>query len=215
MDEEQLKTWEILFRHALVLMDEARARGLPVDEWTFGGGTVLMRRHRHRFSKDVDIFVNDPQFLGYLTPRLSNAAESLTSDYVEADQYVKLRFPEGEIDFIASAPLTDAPADGEQLFGRAIQVEKSAEIVAKKVWHRGADFTARDIFDLAMVAEKEPDALKSIQPILRERRAAVFTRIDGHCDALRESFEQLRVLEYRRTFAQCVEIVRTTFRAVS
>ncbi len=82
-DEERLKTWEILFRRALVLTDEARLAGLPVDEWTFGGGTVLMRRHRHRFSKDIDIFINDTQFIGYLTPRLSPAAEQLTTDYVE------------------------------------------------------------------------------------------------------------------------------------
>ena len=50
MEEEQLKTWEIFFQRALVLMDDARTVGIPVEEWTFGGGTVLMRRHRHRFS---------------------------------------------------------------------------------------------------------------------------------------------------------------------
>ena len=47
MADERLKTWEILFERALVLIDDARASGIPVDDWTFGGGTVLMRRHRH------------------------------------------------------------------------------------------------------------------------------------------------------------------------
>lgn len=88
-----------------------------------------MRRHRHRLSKDVDIFIDDPQFLGYLTPRLSPVAEALTTDYAEDANYVKLRFPEGEVDFVVSAPLTLA------------------------------EFTARDIFDFAMVAEREADVL--------------------------------------------------------
>lgn len=66
-----VNTWEVLFQRALVLIEDARSTGLPVDDWTFGGGTVLMRRYQHRLSKDVDIFINDPQFIGYLTPRLS------------------------------------------------------------------------------------------------------------------------------------------------
>ena len=66
--DERLKIWEIPFQRALILIDEARAAGLPVEEWTSGGCTVLMQRHRHRLSSDVDIFINDPQFIGYLTP---------------------------------------------------------------------------------------------------------------------------------------------------
>jgi len=57
--------------------------------WSFGGGTVLMRRYRHRVSKDVDIFVPDPQYLGYLSPRLNDAADSLTSKYLETANSVK------------------------------------------------------------------------------------------------------------------------------
>lgn len=36
-----------------------RAIGLDNRDWTWGGGTVLMLRYRHRQSRDVDIFVND------------------------------------------------------------------------------------------------------------------------------------------------------------
>lgn len=50
-----------------------------------------MLRHRHRISKDVDIFVSDPQYLGFLTPRLNTKAESLTSSYIE--QAGSLRAP--------------------------------------------------------------------------------------------------------------------------
>jgi predicted nucleotidyltransferase component of viral defense system len=209
VEEERLKIWEILFQRALVLIDEARSVGIPVDDWTFGGGTVLMRRHRHRFSKDVDIFINDPQFVSYLSPRLSPAAESLTADYVEAREYLKLVFPEGEIDFIGSAPLTGAPAVTEELFGRPFLVETSTEIVAKKVWHRGEQFTARDIFDLAMVSEREPGALTEIVPILRDRSEAILSRMEKSETSLRESFGSLETLDYQRTFDECVAIVRT------
>jgi hypothetical protein len=41
MDDERLNAWEILFQRALILVDDARAKGIPVDDWTFDGGTVL------------------------------------------------------------------------------------------------------------------------------------------------------------------------------
>jgi predicted nucleotidyltransferase component of viral defense system len=206
--EDRLKIWETLFQHALKLIDAARESGAPLDDWSFGGGTVLMRRHRHRFSKDIDIFVPDPQFLGFLSPRLSATAESLTTNYVEQGNTIKLYFAEGEIDFVASAPLTANPVLAETLFGRQVQVETSTEIVAKKVWHRGKEFTARDIFDLAMVMEKEPDALQAIGPVLHDRRDVVLNRIEMHDTALRETFEALEILDYRRSYDECVALVR-------
>jgi len=206
-----MKIWETLFQRALELIDSAKAAGVSFDEWSFGGGTVLMRRHQHRFSKDVDIFVPDPQYLGYLTPRLSSAAESMTTSYDEQGNSLKLYFPEGEIDFVASAPLTKNPTTIETLFGRQVQVEISTEIVAKKIWHRGVAFTARDIFDLAMVTEKEPEALQEIKPILQSRRDVVLARITKHETTLREDFAALQILNYRRSFNECVALVKKAF----
>ena len=151
MAEDRLSIWETLFLRALELIDSVSYAGITLEDWSFGGGTVLMRRHHHRLSKDIDIFVPDPQYLGYLSPRLNTRADTLTTKYFEQANSLKLSFPEGEIDFVASAPLTEDPTVTEDLFGRQVEVETSAEIVAKKVWHRAADFTARDIFDLAMV----------------------------------------------------------------
>lgn len=210
MAEERLKAWETLFQRALTLIDSVGAAGGILDEWTFGGGTVLMRRHRHRFSKDIDIFIGDPQCLGYLTPRLSSAVESMTTHYIEQGGFVKLYFPEGEIDFVVSGSLTQDPTRIEQLFGRPVAVETSTEIIAKKVWHRGAEFTARDIFDLAMVIENEPQALPAIRPILRDRRAVMLERIVHNHAGLREDFEALETIEYRRSFDECVDRVTQT-----
>jgi hypothetical protein len=83
--------WIGLLQQAFRLIDDFQAKGGLSDPfWTFGGGTVLMLRYHHRKSKDIDIFVPDPQYLGYVTPRLSDLAMEVASDYVEAAGYVKL-----------------------------------------------------------------------------------------------------------------------------
>ena len=174
-----------------------------------------MRRHRHRLSKDVDIFIDDPQFLGYLTTRLSPVAEALTTDYAEDANYVKLRFPEGEVDFVVAAALTSIPTRQEDVFGTPFLVEHSGEIIAKKVWYRGAEFTARDIFDFAVVAEREPDVLTELAPVLRSRRDAILERVQRHEEFLRESFEELAVLDYRRSFEECLEILKDALASAS
>lgn len=213
MAEDRLKVWETLFQRALVLIDSVAKSGTNFEPWSFGGGTVLMRRHRHRFSKDIDIFVPDPQYLNYVTPRLNDTAESMTGDYVEAANSLKLIFPEGEIDFVASAPLTSNPFVVERLFDRDIRVETSTEIIAKKIWHRGTQFKARDMFDLALVAEKEPRALDKIRPILRDRKAVVLARIAEGDRQLREDFANLEVLDYRPGYDECLRIVKRTLEA--
>jgi hypothetical protein len=111
MVEERLNAWKVLFRRALEIIDAVAASRTRFDDWSFGGRTVLMRRFRHRVSKDVDIFFPDPQYLGYVTPRLNDKAEELTRKYLETEISVKLYFPEGEIDFIASAPIQNVLDD--------------------------------------------------------------------------------------------------------
>lgn len=205
MVEITMETWENLFKRALELIDSVAAHAPPLVDWTFGGGTVLMRRHRHRFSKDIDIFIGDVQYLGYLTPRLNATAESLTNNYIEQGGFLKLSFTEGEIDFVVSGALTQSPFVIETIFGRDVRVETSTEIIAKKVWYRGAEFTARDLFDLAMVAENEPGALSEIKPILTGRRNAILARVEKYESAFRETFAALEVLDYRRTFDECLK----------
>lgn len=213
MADERLKTWETLFQRALVLIDSVGKAGITLSDWTFGGGTVLMRRYQHRFSKDIDIFIPSPQYLNYLSPHLNETTEEMTGDYTLQAEYLKLQFPEGEIDFVVSEPLTQDPVMAETIFDRKIQVETSVEIVAKKVWYRGDRFRARDIFDLALVAEREPDALKSIAPILRGRKDVILARFKASESNLRDDFANLEVLEYRRSYDECVSIVTNTLGA--
>lgn len=206
MAEERVDAWKILFRRALEIID-AVPSGARYEDWSFGGGTVLMRRFRHRVSKDVDLFVPDPQYLGYVSPRLNDTAEALTQKYLETEMSVKLYFPEGEIDFIAAAGVTKQPPAMERILGRDVRVESTAEIIGKKVRYRGRRFTGRDLFDLALVATRDPAAIEAIRPILRAQRAALLGRISSGGKALRTAFEALDTLDYRPSYEECVRIV--------
>jgi len=169
-----------------------------------------MLRHNHRFSKDIDIFIGDAQYLGHLTPRLNAVAESLTNNYIEQGGFLKLSFPEGEIDFVVAGSLTHSPFVVEQLLGRDVRVETSTEIIGKKVHYRRPQFTARDLFDLSMVAEKESPALGPIQPILHSRRDVILERVATYQKQFREDFAALEVLDYHPTFDECLERVKET-----
>jgi hypothetical protein len=46
MADDRLKTWETLFQRALALIDSVAKSGTKFEPWSFGGGTVLMRRQR-------------------------------------------------------------------------------------------------------------------------------------------------------------------------
>lgn len=199
--------WQVLLPHAYTLIDQISAHGIPDPFWTFGGGTVLMLRWRHRMSKDIDIFVPDPQYLGYVSPRLSDVAERVSDQYVEGPGYIKLMRPEGEIDFVASPNLTSDPYEIWELLGRAIKVETAAEIVAKKLWHRGDRATARDLFDLAMVIECEPKALATASRYLTRHRAAFLKQVHERSAVLKAQFDAIDVLEYRPTYAEAVGLV--------
>ncbi len=197
--------WQTLLAHAFTLVDEIARHGTSDPFWTFGGGTVLMLRHGHRLSKDIDIFVPDPQYLGFVSPRLSDAAERVTADYVEGPGYVRLLRPEGEIDFVASPNLMAQPYDEWTLLGRTVMVETAAEIVAKKLWHRGDRATARDLFDLSLVIEREPKALATAAPYLVRHREAFLTQIQQRRTVLGAQFEAIDALGYRPRYDEAVE----------
>lgn len=196
--------WKGLFAHALALIDDVASHGRVEPFWTFGGGTVLMLRYRHRRSKDIDIFFPDPQHLGYVTPRLSARAEAISPDYVEEAGHVKLIRPEGEIDFVAAPNLTAPAYETWRIARREVRVETSAEIVAKKMWHRGDAVAARDLFDLALVIDRERTALARAAPFLVRHRAAFLAQLRTRERVLRAQFDAIDVLRYRPGYEDCV-----------
>lgn len=165
-----------------------------------------MFHHSHRRSKDIDIFVPDPQFLGYVNPRLGGRGEDVTTDYKEGTEFVKLFLPEGEIDFVASPTLTAEPFEEFEVLGRRILLETPIEIVAKKLWYRGDRATSRDLLDLALVIGLHRDAILEHHDVFA-KNIEVFT---GQCHSrrsfMRPAFEQIDRLECDLSFDDCLEL---------
>ena len=64
--------WRRLFAIAADLIDQLREKAGGFEfEWSFGGGTAMMIQINHRESHDVDIFLDDPQLLGFIDPSKS------------------------------------------------------------------------------------------------------------------------------------------------
>ncbi len=199
-------TWKDLFFHARSIIEDIKHHGTPDPFWTFGGGTVLMFRYQHRLSKDIDIFFPDPQYLGFVTPRLSDIAAKVSSQYVEhQNAYVKLIRAEGEIDFVVSPNLTETPFEIWNIGGIAVKVETAAEIIAKKLWHRGDRATARDLFDLSLVIEKDPNALMNAAKFLNKNAEVFISQITSRAAVLKTQFNEIDTLNYKVSYEEAAK----------
>ncbi len=150
--------WRRLESHARLLVENARLHGGNSFQPVLGGGTRLMLALNHRISDDVDLFVDSPGWLPYVSPRLNDMFENELAGYNEDNAHVKLRFAEGEIDFVVAAPLLPQvsgmwnPPAPETRF----PLEPPAEVLAKKLFFRGWALTARDLFDWAILHAEAP-----------------------------------------------------------
>ena len=197
-----------LFAHALRILDDAAEQyGRPFD-WTFGGGTALALRHDHRYSKDVELFVPDPRYLGYLTPRLSDAAALEDPDCEAAAEFVKLRYREGEIDFVVGRCLTEPGAQTAQVNGHPVRLETDVEIVAKKLFFRGDRFKPRDVFDLALLLDIDPGAASLLAAWTQRHGAALRSQLQTNTETMQLGFEAIDARSYRPSFAHALESIR-------
>lgn len=208
LDLNRPGVWTELFPHALNLMAHLESQTYQ-PLWTFGGGTVLMLRIGHRQSKDIDLFVPDPQYLGYVNPRLSDVAEQVSTDYEENAEFIKFFLPAGEIDIVVGTALTDQPFEVVSHAGRAIKFETCAEIIAKKMWHRGNLAKARDLYDLCAVAHAEPEAIELAAPFLSKHGAAFLQRLQERAEFVEAEFNAIDILGFQRPFAQCLAQARS------
>ena len=180
----------------------------PQVSWTFGGGTVLMLRIAHRQSKDIDLFVPDPQYLGYVNPRLSDVAEQVSGDYQEGAEFIKLYFPQGEIDIVAGGALTPQPFEVVEYAGRSLKIETCAEVIAKKIWHRGDQAKARDLYDLCAVADAEPAAIAAAAPFFVRHGEAFLQRLEQRAELMEAEFAAIDAIGPPRSFPQSLRQAR-------
>lgn len=156
MNTPQPSRWSELFDMAMSIINQANERGLDMHNWSFGGGTALMLQIHHRDSHDIDIFIDDPQYLPYLNPQTQGYDLVLCpSDYeTDGSRALKIVFAGiGEIDFICCDPVTATPSTEAEILGHRVLLETPAEILAKKIVFRGSQMQPRDMFDIAATAE--------------------------------------------------------------
>jgi Nucleotidyl transferase AbiEii toxin, Type IV TA system len=149
--------WARLFRVARGLIRQVNAKATIIDNWSFGGGTAMMLQIHHRESRDVDLFLQDPQLLPFLDPRTHDFEFEIRPSGCDGDgaRFLKIAFENiGEIDFIVSLPKTSKPTTSHEIEGERVQLETVPEIICKKIVQRGLSVRPRDIFDIAAAGEK-------------------------------------------------------------
>lgn len=161
-----------------------------------------MLQIEQRESDDIDLFIADPQYLPYLNPFTQEYELVLRPTACESDgaSAMKLSFAGvGEIDFICCADITSDPTSRREVGGRWIDLETPAEIIAKKVYYRGARMQPRDMFDLAAVAEYHGDdyVITALRECGIERCAKALTVVE----AMKPEFAEkiISQLKYRTT----------------
>jgi hypothetical protein len=204
--------WARLFRVACNLIAQVNSLTPIIDRWTFGGGTAMMLQIGHRESHDVDFFLQDAQLLSFLDPEKRDfdfeiAPTGWTGD---GTGFLKFSFAGiGEIDFIVGGPKTSNPTMLRDIEGHPTLLETVAEVVTKKIVHRGASLRPRDIFDIAAASERHADAVVNG---LRSYKSAVATALDTlarlNPDFVAMAIAQLQVRERFRLLANATALER-------
>ncbi|HGL6714284.1 nucleotidyl transferase AbiEii/AbiGii toxin family protein [Burkholderia contaminans] len=98
---------------------------------------------------------------------------------------------------------SDVAGDAPYTF---VKVETSAEIVAKKMWHRGDRPTARDLFDLCLVIACEAESLMAAGVFLVRHRDTFLRLLHERRAFVRARFDDIQTLGYSPSFDYCVEL---------
>jgi len=181
-----------LFKKALFVLECSR---IPEGEWAIGGGVALELRFHHRESRDVDVFVTNAQYLLLITPRLNREVFSAVADYTESSNFLKLKFQEGEVDFIVAPRLTENPCETLKLWGKKVNIESPEEVVLKKLFYRAEALKARDVVDVAAVYENRRDVLLRFAHLLGPRIETISRRWDKLKEFYEKEAEGLEVLD--------------------
>jgi hypothetical protein len=182
-----LSQWRLLLDKTARGLKRLRTANRPVPDWALGGGTALMIHTGHRISKDIDVFIDDAQYLSFLSPRLGGEDIWACDAFDEATHHLKLIFPEGEIDFIVDPIITGLPStlktveggDVRQEVLHEIPVEHPVEVALKKLNHRGHMLKVRDIFDIAVVDVIHPKLLRENLFHVAHLKSGVLARLRG------------------------------------
>jgi Nucleotidyl transferase AbiEii toxin, Type IV TA system len=171
-------SWQQILASAVSIFDDLKSRKLDLPYLVLGGGTVLMFRFEHRLSRDVDFFMRDVQWLGYITPRLNDVVAAMVEGYEEQANSLKLVLPAGDIDFVAASTVTNfEPIEMLEFRNYSFPLETTEEILAKKLFYRPESFKPRDVFDLAVAIEMDPSSAARAVAASASKRGVLTRRL--------------------------------------
>jgi Nucleotidyl transferase AbiEii toxin, Type IV TA system len=212
-----LSGWRKLLGRTLNGLSDLKQQGQPVPDWVLGGGTALMLYADHRLSRDIDAFIDDPQYLALLSPDTTDVWNC--TDWDHAAHYLKLRYPEGEIDFIVSGPLSDLDPVEKEIdltsiragWKPTIMVEPPAEIALKKMYHRATMLKPRDIFDITVIKKIDGDPLIKNLSAVASKKEDLLQRVNSiRVDYLKADLAELDIQPgWEHEQETCLETVRT------
>jgi len=170
----------------------------------------------HRLSKDIDAFITDAQYLSILSPRLGGEDVWACDAYDEAANHLRLVYPEGEIDFIVAAPITDLASMSRTIPEEngfpavKIEVEHPVEIALKKLVYRGGSLKVRDIFDIAVVDSFHGELLRKNLQHASHLKQGILRRLAGVSeDYCRKELAELDINdEWKPTAESCLARTR-------
>ncbi|WP_130228674.1 MULTISPECIES: hypothetical protein [unclassified Bradyrhizobium] len=166
----------------------------------------------HRLSKDIDAFIDDPQYIALMSPRLGGEEVWACEVYDEAAHYLKLIYSEGEIDFIVAGSVTELPVESKTIEVRpgtshTIKVEHPVEIALKKLNYRGSMLKIRDVLDIVVVDSLFPDLLRDNLHYVAHLKAGISGRLSGILEEfLRQQLDELAIAdEWRPLASTCLQ----------
>lgn len=141
-------------------IDALKSIGIYEDT-SLGGGTALSAYYwEHRYSTDIDLFIDNSNTLNDIRTYFSSL--HVKYDIRFPGHYVEIHLNSNEkIQFFETSPCTNAPRICTNLWGfENIYIESVEEILAKKIRFRGDKGNTRDIFDIALGISKNPSLIQ-------------------------------------------------------
>ena len=185
-----------LFQHVYGALDELIRPVSPSGTaGRLGGGTTLAARWRHRRSTDIDVAVPVGTGLGRFDPnrdpRLVERMAGLGATHVDVRfRQFTFTFPNGKLDLVEMDPqirLGHLPAEVD---GVPMEVYANAQILCGKLAGRGNVLPERDIFDFAVAAQLDEDALSAaVNHLDADYRREIVHRIRTQADQYRRNVQ--------------------------
>ena len=166
---------------------------------------MLQINHRESL-RDIDIFLDDPQLLGFLDPRTHNFEFEIQPTDYQGDGAGSLKLVLEKLGKLISswrAQKRPRPQYRTLLRASLFLLETIPEIITKKIYHRGASIVPRDIFDIAAGADQHEDSIIKELRNYRDEVTRTLATLDRlNADYVNGAIADLAIKEEYKTIAK-------------